>query len=310
MKKKLSIIIIAALILSCLVVSLAGCSGGVVKYGDSETGVSPSPSSDASGKIVVGDVSRKVYYTVDMSIYSADQAATSALIKSKAAECGGYVQTGRESSGEYWQDRYYTVRIPTDRLDEYVAAISEGNRVAEKYVSTIDITTEYVSVQARIDALTAERDALNTLLGSASTTADVIAISDRISDINAELGALQRELNEYDSLVDYSTVNISVYKENVEEKDDRSFGERIADIFVKSFKSIGTVAKWIFVALIAVIPYFLLLSVVGGVVFGIVILVRKKKGLPLFRKKNAQQDKADKDETKVEDDNNEEKKDE
>ena len=283
MKNKRLIFTVTVLILIFISLTLAGCTGS--KESDPYNNQNDSTPKNATGTVVVGDVTRKVYYTVDIEMYAPDMTVTADLIKTKTVEFGGYVQTSRESTGQYGGYYSFTVRIPTDKLNEFETAISAGGEVTDRYVTTTDITTQYVSAQARVEALEAERSALQTLLASATDVADIIAISDRISDINAELGALTRELNEYDSLIDYSTVNIRLFQEEKEETDDRTFGKKLADLFVKSFKSMGAVGKGIATVITAVFPYLFVLSGIGGIIFGIVILVRKKKGVPLFGRK-------------------------
>lgn len=41
----------------------------------------------------------------------------------------------------------------------------------------------------------------------------MIIINDRISEINLEIGKLTGELNRYDSQIDYSTINLTIYGE-------------------------------------------------------------------------------------------------
>ena len=283
MKKKFLLIICAVMAIAIMMTALAGCTVG--KEGDVSPSDGLAPKNASSGTIVVGDVSRKVYYTVELTVYVSDLDAMATLIKTKTAEKGGYIQNSHESESDYASYYTFTARIPTEKLDEFEAEISGAGKVADRYVTTTDITTEYVSAQSRIDALEAERTALENLLSTAAEMDDIIALSKRISEINGVLGALEREINEYDSLVDYSTVYIRVYQEEEEPVDDSTFAQKMRKLFIDSFKSMGKVAGVLVVIATAVFPYLLVLSVIGGIILGIIVLVRVKKGLPAFPKR-------------------------
>lgn len=297
---------LAAALLMLLAV-LTAC-GGDKNAGFEPGGTHVTDEQDKSdGNIVFEGVERKIVYRVHLDIYAEDAAGLGEIIKVQTAEKGGYIESSRENNGTGYVTYVFVARIPTSELDGFLAAVETGGKVTNKTVSTTDITTQYVSAQARTEALEAEREALGNLLANAATTADVIAISERISKINAELGALEKELNEYDSLVDYSTVTVSITQETPPAADERSFGEKLGDLFVNSFKSLGTVFKGILIGITAAFPYLLILAGIAAVITGVILIARKVKYGSCFPRKNRRSEVGSA--TEPDDESGEEKKD-
>lgn len=203
MKKRALIIISVAILTALSALLLFGCGSAKDSY--------PGGSDDSKNEgIVSGDVNRKIYYTVNLDLEANDPTAVGETVKARTKLDGGYVQQENANYYDGGESFYFVVRIPTGKLDGFLAAIEKEGKVGGKQISTTDITTQYVSAEARKEALESERTVLNGLMQKAETVADVLSISDRIAAINTELGALERELNSYDSLIDYSTVTVRI----------------------------------------------------------------------------------------------------
>ncbi len=209
MKKKiyvvLFVIIIAALCLSTL--TACGANGN-----DYAPGGSSSDVSEDKSESVVDNVNRKIYYKVYVELTGGNPETIGSTVRTQTTAKGGYVESSSETFSEGSASYYrYTVRIPTKKLDEFVAAIEGAGKLGSKRIETVDITTGYVNAQARKEALESEREVLNELMHSDGVTvADVLTISQRISEINANLNSLEIQLTQYDSLIDFSTVTIYI----------------------------------------------------------------------------------------------------
>lgn len=293
-KKLRFLSLIAVLLLASVLLSAcsSASSGGDNYYPKDEMGAS----TDDGSNIVVGNTNRKIVYTVTLRMQSETPETVGDAITAATKEYNGYIQSSEtsvySSDSSYF---YYVVRIPTESLDAFVDAISSSGNVRSKEISTVDITTKYVNAEATKESLTAEKEALQQYLASPEATLDdILKISERIQEIDAELTATKKELENFDSLLDYSTVNISISKTYVEETDDRSFGQKLSDLFKASFKSIGTVAKGIVIALTAAFPYLLILAAIAGIVLFFVIGTnnRKKTGkfFPQRKSKKKEED--------------------
>ena len=82
----------------------------------------------------VVDTSRKLITTVNLSVETEDMEQTTALVETKVNELGGYIENSSISNGSihaYNNNRYasYTIRIPADKLDQFIDTVDEGTNV-------------------------------------------------------------------------------------------------------------------------------------------------------------------------------------
>ena len=72
-----------------------------------------------------------------------------------------------------------------------------------------------MDAQATKGALLSRREALEALLGDATlAAADKITVIREIADVDTQLQAIELQLKNYDSLVDYSTVSLRISEES------------------------------------------------------------------------------------------------
>ncbi len=276
-KTKLALLLVALVLIAVML--LTACSSDSANkgydYGGGSSEADDSGATDSS--IVIGSTDRKIVYRVNLTIYSDTPEKVCKAITEATTACDGYVENSIESKTDYNESYRYVVRIPTARLDAFVDEISVAGTVKNKEVTTEDITVKYVTVDEQRKSLLAEKDALTARMSEATEISDIIAISDRLAQIDAEINAAQRQLNEFDSLLDYSTVTIYVNKNYTETPDTRTFGQKLGDLFVASFKSIGTVFKGIIIGLTAALPYLIIIACVVGLVLFIAFGVKNVK---------------------------------
>ena len=107
---------------------------------------------------------------------------------------------------------YVVFRVPTEQLDTFIAAMeSGGGKVSDKRVFSTDITTSYVNATAKKTALETKKAALQALLADATLSAsDKVSVISEIAAVDTELQTIELTINEYDSLVDYSTVSVNI----------------------------------------------------------------------------------------------------
>lgn len=278
LSKAKSALLFTALIL-IVVMLLTACSSGSTDknydHGGGSSEVEDGGETDSS--IVIGSTDRKIVYRVDLTIYSDTPEKVGDAITAATTQYDGYVENSRESKSDYGENYYYVVRIPTAKLDDFVNDISVAGTVKNKEVTTEDITVKYVTADEQRKSLLAEKEALTARMKEATETSDIIAISDRLAQIDAEINAAQRQLNEFDNLLDYSTVTIYVNKNYTETPDTRTFGKKLSDLFVASFKSVGTVFKGIIIGITAAFPYLIIIACVVGLVLFIMFGVKNVK---------------------------------
>lgn len=264
-----------------------------VGYGyDGEVGMmakeeSVEPSND-NGETLSSD--RKLVKTANLSVETKtfDEFLTS--LEAKVTELKGYVETSDVSNSGYYGDscRYanYTVRIPVEKLDEFISAVSESAKVTNKTVNVSDITSSYIDTESHIDALKAEQTALMNILKKAESVSDTIEVYTRLSEVNAEIDSYERTLKSYDNDISYSTVEMNISEvERITEDEQEGFfaetGRRLKENIYNIGKDLRSFAIWF----LSSAPYIAIFAVI----FVVAVVIIKKK----IKKRKARKAKAE-----------------
>ncbi len=253
---------------------------------------------------------RKLIRTVSLNVETQEFEALRNDIESRINALGGYVEDGYVYNGNIYsegslREATMTVRIPSDKLDEFLNMVAENSNVVTQNESVRDVTLDYVDMDSRKSALKAEEKRLLEMLESADTVEDMIYIEDRLANIRYETESIESQLRTYDNLVDYSTVNLTIKEvvkltEVVEEPTvEPTVAERISKGFSESLEDVEEELTDFVVDFIVSLPYlaviFLPIIVVLVVIAVVVIIVVKiiHKSSKKKAQKNLSETKAD-----------------
>ena len=238
-------------------------------------GIYDSAAKEESATIEPG---RKLIRTVDMDAETADLDKILSDLDAKLAEVGGYVQNKSVRNSSYGnRSATMTLRIPADRLDAFVGHIAGATNILSSSEKAEDVTLKYSATESRIKALETQETRLLELLAKAETLNDILTLEAKLAAVREELETAKSQLNLYDSLIDYGTVNLTIteVKEyTVTEEPDPTAWERIRDGFVGSVKGVWHILSEVCIALIIALPY---LAIPGGIVLVLLLLRRRKK---------------------------------
>lgn len=262
MKKKLMFILVA--ILSVFILVSCNANGGDKNSPGSEGGGGTSNS-------VIGDVSdRKIIYTASISIKSNDLTKTSKEIKELL---NPDEWTEREELTEV--TNYITIRIKTSRLNEVLSNIKGEYETTNYSLESRDVSLDYFNVTSRKQALEKERARLLELYENASIS-DMIMINERIGRVDQELISIERQLLEYDSLVDYSTLKIWIYGPKASPTPP-DFGNKLSRAFKTGWSSFVILIQAFLQMIFFLVPFLIVIIPVSVVVIYVVYLNKSKK---------------------------------
>ena len=243
---------------------------------EADYGVPAESTQTAAGAVAEN---RKLIRRVSLSLETEEYDVLLAAISDRIASCGGYMEA-MEADTRYSSDRRYatmTVRVPADRLDTFVSAVSEVSNIVQRSESTDDVTLAYVDTESRRDALRVEQERLMALLEKAETLADILEIESRLTDVRYQLESMESQLRTYDNLVDYATVTLYISEvRQLTPTAEKGFWEKIGDGFVDSARSVWSGLKALFSFLIIALPYLLVIAAFAGLVLLIVFLCIRK----------------------------------
>lgn len=216
---------------------------------------------------------RKLIKTVDLYAETYEFQNLVATVENKVASLGGYMESASiHTRYNDLQYGYFVIRIPVDKLDQFVEEVSGISNITDRDISQEDVTLTYVDLESHKAALEAEETSLLALLENAASIEDIIALQSRLTEVRYQLESMESRLRTMDNLIDYATINLNVDEvETYTPVEEPSVGERISTGFMNSLESVGNGFKNFFIFIVVNLPH---LVVWGAIITGIVIVVR------------------------------------
>lgn len=213
-----------------------------------------------------GESDRDVVVTASLFLSDQSPLEVADAAQAIAEDAGGRVDartdTPSRASGAPWSE--LVIRVPSAELDATMRALSGIATVVESSIDRRDVTGTMTDVTARIGALDASIDRLLDLLAEAESTADLITIESELTMRQAERDSLAAEQEDLAESVAFSTISVSVGVPSVVERSGpRDFWEGLG----AGFASLGAFLTGAVIVLGVLLPWLLVLAVVGALVW-------------------------------------------
>ena len=278
--KKLSLLLALLLIFAMF----AGCAADA---GKSEMNAMPDGGGgegiydSGSGGDTAQITDRKLIRTVTIEAETKELDTLLADLDAQLTALGGYVQSkqvrGSASSGRRYANM--TLRIPAEKLDQFVNHVSGATNILSSGETTEDVTLKYIATESRVAALEAEEARVMELIAEAKNLSEILVLESKLSEIRQQLEEVKSQLKLYANLVDYATVHLNISEEKeytVVEEEDPTVWQRISTGFVKSLKVVGKIFTELFVFFVVASPY-LAVPVAVAVIVLVCLRISKKK---------------------------------
>lgn len=229
------------------------------------------------------NITRKIIKTgyISINVNSFDE--TSQLVKTYMEQNNGYVERSDQYADYDSQTNTYkgksgniTVRIESTKFSDTMSYIETLGTVTNQSETVNDITNNYVDAQSRLEVKEQEKERLTELLDSAENIGDIISIESRLTEVISDIESYQAQLNSYDDVVDYSSINISIT-----EKNDESIIPAKTDFVDKAAYNFKNSARTLFSGfegiVLLVIKLWAPLAVVLVVAVATVVFIKTKK---------------------------------
>lgn len=236
---------------------------------------------NSSASPQVQDTNRKLIKNVNMEVETEEFDTLLGKVEQKVNGLGGYV----ESSYTYNGSSYYgskkrnasmTIRIPAEKLDEFLSEVAESSNVISRNDSVTDVTLQYVDMESHKKVLLAEQDRLLELMEQVETIEDIITLENRLSDVRYQIESMEAQLRTYDNQIAYSTIYLNIDEvTKLTPVKEQSTWEKISTGFVESLYGVGTGILNFIIKFIISLPYLVVWAIVIFVVVLIIKLIRK-----------------------------------
>lgn len=221
---------------------------------------------------------RKLIRTVRTQAETDDLTATMTQLEEKVSQFGGYLQQkevyqGSSYRGTQYRNASLTIRIPAKDLDTFLSQLSSAAHVVSTNETVDDVTLYYIDVDSQLKALRTEEERLLAMMEKAENLADLLAIEQRLTQVQQEIQSVTSQLKALDSQIEYATIYLDL-SEVVEYTpvEEKSTWQRIGDGFVDSLSDIWEGFVNFFVWVLANSPRLVLW---GGIITVVVLLIRR-----------------------------------
>lgn len=263
-------------------------AGGVVSEGSE----SAAAGSDAEARATSAQDQRKIVYSASYNIETTEFDKDWAAIQAEIEALGGYIQNSSvdgkapKQRDDALRTATVTAKIPVENYEKFLKTADDTGKVVLKEQSGEDITAQYFDTDAYVKSLRTQLERLEAILTDAQKLSDIIELEKEIARVRLEIEENTTVLQQYDNLVSYATVDISLYEvaELTEVLPaDQDLGTRIKNAFYSTINGLVTFLEGFVVVLIAALPVLALLGVIAVAVVLIVRAVRKRR----TKRKNA-----------------------
>lgn len=247
--------------------SAESADSGTGSYGGNMAAQMPeSPAEEENGEDRLQNA--KMIYTADLSVETTAFDDAAAGLRQLVEDMGGYFESASlHNYGSDYRSAYYTIRVPAERFRDLLEQVGELCHVVRQEEDSDNISEQYYDTESRLVTQQTKLERLQTLLSQAETMEDIITIESAISETELEIEQLTGTLRQYDSLVDYSTVTISleeVYRLSNVEEAPTSFASRLGQAFAAGWNGfVDVLEALVMILAYAWVPVLIVLAVVG-----------------------------------------------
>jgi len=205
-------------------------------------------------------VDRKIIKQGEIRFKTADINKTKVLILQTVQEFNGYIS--KDNAYDY-SDRHehsLMIRVPADKFDLLLKNISESaDKLDSKNVDLLDITEEYIDIEARIKTKKELQIRYVELLKQATKVDEILNIEKEIGTLQTEIESVEGRMKYLKDKISFSTLTVTYYQ-----KTNAKFG--FSSKFVDGIKNGWSVFLWFIIGLshlwvflfIAVVAFYLI----------------------------------------------------
>lgn len=230
----------------------------------------PSPEEEISEAVGldIETQEQKIIKNATLRFETSDVSQTAQSIIKNAQQYNGFVEKDNESKDYGRFTRNIIIRVPNKYFDNVITESTKGiTHFDEKLITAVDVTSDYIDVEARLKAKRELEARYLQLLTKANKVSDMLEIEKELSSIREEIESKERTLKYYQNKVSFSTIEYTFYKPIVSSGTTVSYGDKVKNSLKSSVNWIPGFGLW----LISVWPFLLL------VVFLFLYFTRKKK---------------------------------
>lgn len=174
------------------------------------------------------------------------------------------------------------LRIPQTHFQNFLHdAEGQAAEVIQRDITGQDVTEKYVDLGSRLKSKRVVEERLISFMNSAQKTEDLLKISTDLAAVQEEIETIEGKMKYLENQTALSTINITLYENKVVvpeiEKDNLNTWEKTKKQFIKSTNVLLAAISGLVVFLIGNLPIFIILLIIGILIFLFIRRVMKRK---------------------------------
>ena len=235
-------------------IMVSQADSGSYEHVQSATGSSQSEIPDFSEVGI--NYQRKIIKEGSISFESADAKKTRDDIVKNVNENKGYLSNDNITNYSGRTRYRITIRVPADNFDKLLEQISgTAKKVDSKEIKSLDVTEEFVDVEARIKTKKELEARYKELLKQANKVDDILTIEKEIGLLRTDIEAVEGRLRYLNDKVAYSTLIVEFYELNESSPESFGFVGKISNALYDGWTGV----LWFFIGITNVWPFILMI---------------------------------------------------
>jgi hypothetical protein len=237
-----------------------------------EVPVSRQEAPPLDSKLLSPDISQKLVRSGGINFQSEDLEKDYQQIKGMLGRYEAYLENETQNNDQFRKSYNLSIRVPSDRYDSLLSAISGiAFRVENKYSNVDDVTERYYDLQSRIQNKLELEKRYREILSKANEVKDILEIERNLNDVRTDIEMMEGQFNFLTKQVKFSMIQVQFYEELPYELNSgkkKGFWVRIINALDNGWQVFLTV----FVGLVTLWPFY----IAGAMVFILVMYLRRK----------------------------------
>lgn len=206
---------------------------------------------------------RKIVKRGNIRFQTADINKTKSLISQTVQELNGYISN--DNAYDY-SDRFehnLTIRVPADKFDMLLKNVSESvEKLDSKNIDVLDVTEEYIDIEARIKTKKELQDRYKEILKKATTVSEILTVEREIGSLQTDIESVEGRMKFLKDEIKFSTLTVTYYQK-VTTSSSLGFFFELRDGFKSGWNGflwfiIGVSYLWVFILVAVAVIYLII----------------------------------------------------
>ena len=265
-----------------MAMSLAGCDGSSSGYtagaqATTEEYVGSTADNEAEAREDTSkesDEGTMVIKDASVSLRTRSYDAALETVRKIIADADGTPVRSNETGG-YGRMITIEARVDPSKIEQAIEQLRsiEGCTVLYANLNSTDVTRTFNDTERRIEILEEQYEHYKTMLEAATTTEDMLLISDRMYDVLAEIKVLTDQRDDMAHDVSRSLLTVSIEEELASGDAGETHDNIYSNAWEDSWGFFGNALQALVLIIIFLVPFALL----AAIIVGIVLFIRRKR---------------------------------